>query len=150
MCQNWYTDVKNSQYQPLLRQMDQQQRPLAVRIYSRCYTVRSGVDALTKGFNLAMNRANSTFSGCKLSPWGYWKTCFLVALFCITVRRLNLEVTTKTHLHQQVEILGYFQCHVVHGSMSLQLFLEGWIFRRALDVIFCDNWVFSEGHKNYF
>ena len=30
------------------------------------------------------------------------------------VRRLNLEVAIKKLLHQQVKILGYFYCHVVH------------------------------------
>ena len=34
--------------------------------------------------------------------------------------------------------------------MSLQLFLVVRIFLRFLDVICCDRWVLSEGHKNYF
>ena len=39
-----------------------------------------------------------------LSPWGY--RCFLVALCCFMLRRLNLEVATKSLLHQQVKIPG--------------------------------------------
>ena len=30
-----------------------------------------------------------------LSPWGYGNRCFLVALYCLIVRRRNLEVATK-------------------------------------------------------
>ena len=36
----------------------------------------------------------------------YKNRCFLVALCCLMVRRLNLEVATKRLLHQQVKILG--------------------------------------------
>ena len=76
-------------------------------------------------------------------------TC-LVALFCLIVRRPNLEVVTKRLLHQQVKILGQFQCHVMHGSVSLQLFPVVWIFLRSLGTICCNKSVFSNGHKNYF
>ena len=41
-----------------------------------------------------------------LSPGGYRNKCFLVALCRLIVRRLNLEVTTKRLLDQQVKMLG--------------------------------------------
>ena len=41
-----------------------------------------------------------------LSPWGYGNRCLLVALFCLIVRRANLEVATRRLLHQQVKIPG--------------------------------------------
>ena len=41
-----------------------------------------------------------------LSPQGYGNRCFLVALCCHLVRRLNLEVATKRLLHKQVKIPG--------------------------------------------
>ena len=42
-----------------------------------------------------------------LSPWGgYRNRCFLVALCCLIVRRLNLVVASKRLLNQQVKILG--------------------------------------------
>ena len=40
------------------------------------------------------------------SPWGYGNRCFLVALCHLIVRRLNLEVTTKRLLRQQVKKTG--------------------------------------------
>ena len=40
-----------------------------------------------------------------LSPWGYMDKCFLLALYCLIVRRPNLEVATKKLVHQQAEIL---------------------------------------------
>ena len=75
---------------------------------------------------------------------------FLVALFCLIVRRPSLEVVTKRRLHQQVKILAQFQCHVMHGSVSLQLFLVVSIFLRSLGAISYNKSVFSNGHKNYF
>ena len=41
-----------------------------------------------------------------LSPWGYRNKCFLVALCCLIVRRLMLEVPTKRFLHQRFKIPG--------------------------------------------
>ena len=64
--------------------------------------------------------------------------CFLDALCCLIVKRLNLEVATKRLLHQQVKIPGDFWCHVAHGSVSLHLFLVVWIFLRYLGVIWYD------------
>ena len=46
------------------------------------------------------------FLGPDLSPGGYRKRCFLVALCYLTVSTLNLEVATKRLLCQQVKILG--------------------------------------------
>lgn len=42
-----------------LSPVDQQQRQLAVRVYSIRYTVRSGVNVLAKDYRLAMNGVNS-------------------------------------------------------------------------------------------
>ena len=38
----------------------------------------------------------------------------------------------------------------MHGSVYLQLFLEVQIFLGSLGVIFNEQWILSEGHKNYF
>ena len=62
------------------------------------------------------------------------KRCFLAALWCLIIRRSNLEVVTKRLLHQQVKILGQFKCHVVLGSMSQKLFSVVWIFPSPLGV----------------
>ena len=50
--------------------------------------------------------------------------CFLVALCCLIVRRLNLEIATTRLLHQQVEIPTAF--------------LVVWLLLRSLDVICFD------------
>ena len=71
--------------------------------------------------------------------WGYWNTCFLVALSLLIVRIPNLEVAIKRLLHQ-----GSFSAMFVHGSESLQLFL------RYPSVICYNRQVLYEGHKNYF
>ena len=76
--------------------------------------------------------------------------CFLVAPYCLIVRRPNLEVATKRLLHQQVKIGGNFSAMFPHGSASLQLFLAVQIFLRFLGIICHDRAVLSEGHKNYF
>ena len=65
-------------------------------------------------------------------PTNHHQVCHVI------VRRPNLEVETKRLLHQQVKILGWFLCHVAHGSVSLQLFLVVWIFLRPLGVICYD------------
>ena len=39
-----------------------------------------------------------------LSPWGYRNRCFWVALCCLILCRSNLEVLTKSLLHQQVKV----------------------------------------------
>ena len=85
-----------------------------------------------------------------LSPWGYVNRFFLVALCCLIVRRMNLEVATKRLLHQLVKIPGSFSAMFVHGSVPLQLFRVVWIFLRFLGVICYDRWFLSEGLKNYF
>ena len=41
-----------------------------------------------------------------LSPWGYRIRCFVVALSCLIVRKVNFKVTNKGLLHQQVKIQG--------------------------------------------
>ena len=72
--------------------------------------------------------------------WGYWNTCFLVALCLLIVRRPNLEVAIKRLLHQV-----YKNTRVVFVPCeSLQLFL------RYPSVICYNRQVLNEGHKNYF
>ena len=75
------------------------------------------------------------FLRAQLSTLGYRNRCFLSALCHLIVRRPNLEVATKRLLHQQIKILGLFQCHVTHGSVSLQLMPVLSIFLRSLSVI---------------
>ena len=43
-----------------------------------------------------------------------------------------------------------FYCHIVHRSVSLQLFPVVWIFSRSLGVICYNRWVLSTGHRIYF
>ena len=65
-----------------------------------------------------------------LPPWEYRNSCFLVPLCCLIVTRPNLEVASKRLLHQQVKCQGSFSAIIVHGGMSLQLFLVVWIFSK--------------------
>ena len=48
------------------------------------------------------------FSDLSLSPRAYRNRCFLVALCHLIIRRRNLEVGTKSLLHQQVKSTGVF------------------------------------------
>ena len=58
-----------------------------------------------------------------LPPWRYMSRCFLVALCCLVLWRVNLKVATKRHLHQQLKIPGSFRAKFAHESVLLQQFL---------------------------
>ena len=78
-----------------------------------------------------------------LSPQRYRNRCFLAALYHLIVMKLNLEEVAESLLHQQVKIMAQLLNHVVHGSVSLQLFPVMWIFLRSLGVICCNRQVHS-------
>ena len=99
---------------------------ISVHVYPFC---------LSQTWPVTLRIKELVFSGCNLPP---------------DSNETKLGSRTKRLLHQQVKIPVQFWCHIVHGSVPVELFPTVWIFLRSLGAICYDRWIFSENHIYYF
>ena len=75
---------------------------------------------------------------------------FTVWLYClITYIHTYMHTCIHAYIHTLVPYHAW-KSFMDTLRVSLQLFLVLWIFLKSLGVIFCNRWVFSRGHTNYF